>query len=248
MTVALKIVREDGGVLSSRCVLADDPFSRFKGLMGRSRLDPGEALFLATSSIQTTFMRFPIDAVFVDDQMRVLRVVPGLRPWRIATRWGAKGVVELEAGVCEREELEVGERLALLPAGYEGNGGWKGDGAARVVRIAVGTRDRRFFRVASFLLSHHGFSVVERRSPGELHELVRKGNVDVAIVDGSESLAEAARARRVLEALRPGVGVVIVADGNDVEAPQTLDVVAKWGPFGAVVDAVEQSYLSGSGR
>jgi uncharacterized membrane protein (UPF0127 family) len=57
------------------------------------------------------FMRFPIDAVFCDAELRVLGVERGLRPWRTAGRRGAKVVVELAAGAAAG--VEPGDRLVL---------------------------------------------------------------------------------------------------------------------------------------
>jgi uncharacterized membrane protein (UPF0127 family) len=56
-------------------------------------------------------MRFPIDAVFVDGDGMVVGVEPELRPWRVAGRKGAKGVLELAAGEAQRRRLTVGGRL-----------------------------------------------------------------------------------------------------------------------------------------
>jgi uncharacterized protein len=58
-------------------------------------------------------VRFPIDAVFVGRDGQVLRIAAHLQPWRTAGCWGAKAVVELPAGECERVGLRVGDRLAL---------------------------------------------------------------------------------------------------------------------------------------
>ena len=41
------------------------------------------------------FMRFAIDAAFLDPDGRVLRIAEHLRPWRLAACKGAKAVVEL---------------------------------------------------------------------------------------------------------------------------------------------------------
>jgi uncharacterized membrane protein (UPF0127 family) len=85
-----------------------------KGLLGRRSLDDGEGLLLRPAgSIHTAFMRFPIDAVFLDASMEVLRVEPNLRPWRIAAQRGAKAVVELPAGTAESRGLAVGLTLEL---------------------------------------------------------------------------------------------------------------------------------------
>ena len=61
------------------------------------------------------FMRFPIDAVFLDRENRVLRVVTHLAPWRVAGCRGSKAVVELPAGEAARVGLAPGDRLTLTP-------------------------------------------------------------------------------------------------------------------------------------
>jgi hypothetical protein len=58
-------------------------------------------------------MRFPLDVVFCDRELRVLKVVRGLAPWRTAGARGAKVVVELSAGASAG--LEPGDRLVLSP-------------------------------------------------------------------------------------------------------------------------------------
>ena len=98
--------------MCEECVLADGPVSRAKGLLGRSELPSGEGILLRpTASIHTFFMRFPIDAVFVDADGRILRIAPDLGPWKTASRRGARAVLELPAGECERRGLREGDRL-----------------------------------------------------------------------------------------------------------------------------------------
>jgi uncharacterized membrane protein (UPF0127 family) len=110
----LKLVREDGVVVCERCVLAATPWTRLKGLLGRRGLDPGEGLLIRpTGSIHMFFMRFAIDAVFLDRELRVLKIVPGLKPWRTAGKRGAKQVLEIGAGEAARRGLQVDQRLAL---------------------------------------------------------------------------------------------------------------------------------------
>jgi hypothetical protein len=61
-------------------------------------------------------MRFPIDAVWVDQNMTVLKVSAELRTWRTAACNGAKGVVELPAGEAERRGLRAGDRRRSRPS------------------------------------------------------------------------------------------------------------------------------------
>jgi uncharacterized membrane protein (UPF0127 family) len=108
------LTRENGEVVVDQCVVADSPVSRMRGLLGRSDLKPGEGLLLRpASSIHTFFMRFPIDAVFLDDGLRVLQISDELRPWRAASRRGARAVLELPAGESARRGLEPGESLLV---------------------------------------------------------------------------------------------------------------------------------------
>jgi uncharacterized membrane protein (UPF0127 family) len=95
-------------------VVADTPLARLRGLLGRSALKPGEGLLIRpAAAIHTCFMRFPIDAVFLDRDLRIVRIVPGLRPWRGAGRRRARAVLELPCGESDRHGIEVGERLLL---------------------------------------------------------------------------------------------------------------------------------------
>ncbi len=117
---------EDGGPLCERCTLAASPLRRMKGLLGRSRLDAGEGLLLRpASSIHTAFMRFPIDALFLDAENRVVRVVRDLKPWRTAGCRGARAVLELPSGESERRGVRPGDRLVAgaSPAELRRSGG-----------------------------------------------------------------------------------------------------------------------------
>jgi uncharacterized membrane protein (UPF0127 family) len=114
-TPLVAVVRkEDGAVVCERCVIADSIWLRTKGLLGRASLPDGEGILLKPgSSIHMFFMRFPIDAVFVDRELRVLRVKAKLAPWRMASKRGAKAVLELPAGSCEQRGVVEGDQLVL---------------------------------------------------------------------------------------------------------------------------------------
>ncbi|MGZ4315505.1 MAG: DUF192 domain-containing protein [Gaiellaceae bacterium] len=111
------LVTEDGSVVCARCRIAKDPWSRMRGLLGRRHLAEGEGILLRpASSVHTWFMLFPIDVVFLDRDLSVLRVVPRLRPWRAVWRHGAAVVLELAAGECDARGVGVGDRLDWLAA------------------------------------------------------------------------------------------------------------------------------------
>ena len=110
----MTLKRENGDVVCDRCVVAASPFSRMRGLLGRSELRPGEGLLLRpASAIHTFFMRFPIDAVFLDRDWRVVGIAGDVAPWRTAGRKGAKAVLELPAGESARRGLRPGDLLVV---------------------------------------------------------------------------------------------------------------------------------------
>jgi hypothetical protein len=101
-------------VVATRCDVANSFLTRGFGLIPRSRLADGEALLITkTGSITMFFMRFAIDALFVDRSMRVLRVAQNVRPWIpvvVAPR-GTDSVLELPAGTAARTGTQAGDEL-----------------------------------------------------------------------------------------------------------------------------------------
>jgi uncharacterized membrane protein (UPF0127 family) len=108
----LVLVGPKGELVCDVCHLADKPHTRLRGVIGRRRLRQGEGVLLRpTFSIFTAFVRFPIDAVFLDDNMTVLSITEDMKPWRLAAARKAKSVLELAAGECGRLGVQPGDRL-----------------------------------------------------------------------------------------------------------------------------------------
>lgn len=104
--------------VASHVEVAESFWSRTKGLLGRDSLPEGRALwilgsrFVACNSIHTWFMRFAIDAVFVDRDLRVRKIYRGLGPWRMTLpAAGAVSVFELPGGTLDRQTVEIGDQL-----------------------------------------------------------------------------------------------------------------------------------------
>jgi uncharacterized protein len=99
--------------LAPHARLASSYVSRFFGLMGRKAIEDGGGLLLAHSaSIHSCFMRFRFDAIFVDRENRVTKVVPAMRQWWVAFGGrGAKDVIELPAGTAERSSTQPGDLI-----------------------------------------------------------------------------------------------------------------------------------------
>ena len=105
-------------MLAYRCDVADNFLSRGFGLIPRAGLAEGEGLLITkTGSITMFFMRFAIDAIFLDRSWRVLRVAPALRPWVLAkAARGADSVLELPSGTAARTGTQAGDELIFEPA------------------------------------------------------------------------------------------------------------------------------------
>lgn len=104
----------DGRIACERCVVADNPLTRLRGLLGQGPLGEGEGLLLKpTNAIHTWFMRNAIDAVFLDPDFTVLHVAADLKPWRFAGRRGSRSVLELAAGESARRAIVPGLRLRV---------------------------------------------------------------------------------------------------------------------------------------
>lgn len=73
---------------------------RARGLIGRLGLPSGTGMLITKCNcIHTCFMRFPIDAVFLDGGGQVVKTVRNVRPWRLLVwgGWRAKSVLETDA-------------------------------------------------------------------------------------------------------------------------------------------------------
>ena len=102
-------------VLAENVVVADTPFSRVRGLLGKRELKPGEALIIKPcNSIHTFFMRFPIDVLFLNKDNRVIDVILSLKPFRLtAIYFNAAFVVELPVGTIQSTSTHKGDTLLI---------------------------------------------------------------------------------------------------------------------------------------
>jgi len=78
---------------------------RARGLIGRPAPAAGHGLLIPKcNAIHTWFMRYPIDATFLDAEGKVVRKVKDIRPWRTLI-WG---------GFCARSVLETASKLSVV--------------------------------------------------------------------------------------------------------------------------------------
>ena len=105
-----------GGVVATRARLADNPWLRVVGLLGKKGLPPGEGLLIRPCwSIHTAFMRFALDVVFLSREGDVIKVAPRLPAFRMAAARGAHEVLEMAAGALDGVDLQPGDHLLATP-------------------------------------------------------------------------------------------------------------------------------------
>jgi len=108
--------------LADDVIVADSYLGRLRGLIGRPPLVAGQGLWIVpTQQVHTHFMRVPIDVVFLDRDLVVLKVVPALAPWKLSP-WvkGARSVLELAAGGASA--ISAGHRLIANPGALDRRG------------------------------------------------------------------------------------------------------------------------------
>jgi hypothetical protein len=262
-----------GEVVCERTAIADRARIRMRGLLGRTSLPEGEGMLLQPApSIHTAFMKFPIDVVFLDGTLRVLKIVERMPAWRAASKRHAWAVLELAAGEVERRTIEIGDQLGVVPitdklgavediASFTGSdwtslanrsrrpmangddmdhalvGEIRAPGAPRVLVVGA---DRRFRSVAAALLTQRGVAVTLREQMTDVAELAERDRAEVVILDAGISLTAAAYEAAQIEKLEPRVGVVVVGDEPESDL-SAMPVLAKWGSFDSLFNAVEES-------
>ena len=102
-------------IISPNAQIADTPFSRLKGLLGRDGLAAGEALVITQCrSIHMFFMRFAIDVVFVDKNNRVVGTVKRIQPFGLSPYfWRATKALELPEGTIEGTRTMPGDEVVV---------------------------------------------------------------------------------------------------------------------------------------
>jgi len=243
----LTLRREDGRIICEHVKIADTYMRRTVGLLGRKTLPPDEGIVLRPSfSIHTFFMRFPIDLIFLDQDLVVIKLAENLRPFHTSSCRGAREVVELAAGECARAGLAVGDRVAWASHTTTATATTAGDRGRQEGprgRVLLASRDARFVKLARFLLDGKGIETAAAVPTDRLSAaLSREGDIDAVVLDAHDSLSSSLAAANAARAVRPEVPIVIVAESQSAErAPAGVRIYDKWDETEEFVAAVEEA-------
>jgi uncharacterized protein len=89
------------------------------GAIARKEIPEGKGLWLPdVASIHTMFVRFPLDILFLDANLTLLRACPNVRPWSPLIRCRhARHTIELRCGALTDDALlAVGDPWSLTPS------------------------------------------------------------------------------------------------------------------------------------
>jgi uncharacterized protein len=241
----LTLRREDGRVVCERVVVADRAYRRMRGLLGRSGMQATEGMVLRPAwNVHTAFMRFPIDVVFLDADQVVIKIVPRLAPFKTASCRGAREVVELRAGECDRRGLSLGDRVAWAARATSDDAPVRvapdvaGDRRGAVV---LASKDQRYLKLVRFLLDGKGIDVVASVPPSGAADAAGGEAADVVVIDSGDTLGEGLRLANVTRARRPEATVVLGGEGTADRNDVGMRVYEKWDETDGVVEAVEHA-------
>jgi len=103
-------------LLAKDIVIANTPFKRMKGLLGKKEFREGQALILKPcNSIHTFFLRFAIDVIFVDKHNKIIEAISHLKPFRLTcVYWLSALAIELPSGTIQSTLTCKGDTLQIF--------------------------------------------------------------------------------------------------------------------------------------
>jgi uncharacterized protein len=102
-------------VIAEKVKMADTIYLRTVGLMFSKSLDGFDCLWIKPcSSIHTFFMRYPIDVIFLDKNLKVVKIIKNIKPWRMTLMYfGAAQCLEFSGGFLP-ENINAGDTLEAV--------------------------------------------------------------------------------------------------------------------------------------
>lgn len=110
-------------IIAKKGWIARNAYQRMRGLLGYNKLEDGQGLFLRPGScIHMRGMKFPLDIIFVDRKLNVVKIVENLPPdpkWKIwkmtCGGWKSHSCIELPIGTIAKTETKVGDVIRFEP-------------------------------------------------------------------------------------------------------------------------------------
>ena len=102
-------------LIAKTITVANNPFSRMKGLLGTASLPVQKALVITPcNSIHMLFMQFPIDVIFINKTNHVVGLVNNIPPFAFSPIfWESSCAIELPAGTIQQTQTAVGDIIQI---------------------------------------------------------------------------------------------------------------------------------------
>ncbi len=103
-------------LIAQDIIVADNPWSRMKGLLGRKSLSFDQALVLRPcNSVHMLFMQFAIDILFLNKENMVVGLVQELKPNHFSpVYFKAQSAIELPASTIKITNTQIGDQIEFL--------------------------------------------------------------------------------------------------------------------------------------
>lgn len=111
---AIEVRNNRTGVLLAKEVkVPTNMIGRAIGLLGSQKLSEGSGLLLnPCTMVHMFFMTYPIDVVFCNDKLEVIKINHNLKPWRCSSYVPrARFALELADGAAEKADIKIGDKL-----------------------------------------------------------------------------------------------------------------------------------------
>ena len=101
--------------ISKKIKIAKSMTDRMIGLMFTKNMNGYDALWIKPcNQIHTFFMQFDLDVVFLSKDLKVIKIVKGIKPYRLTWLYlKATSVLEFAAGTLD-PSIEEGDQLELV--------------------------------------------------------------------------------------------------------------------------------------
>jgi uncharacterized protein len=102
-------------VIAERVKMADTFYLRIVGLMFSKSLQGFDCLWLKPcNSIHTFFMRYEIDVMYLDKNMKVVKIIRNIKPWRMTRMYfSAAQCLEFSGGFLP-SNIKEGDLLEAI--------------------------------------------------------------------------------------------------------------------------------------
>ena len=108
------LIKKDTQQVIARSVYkASNLWEKTKGLLGQEDMPASQAFWLTScASVHTFFMKFSIDVIFVDKNLKITSIAHSVPPFRIVSgTWKTSSTFELKANQLNSFNLKKGDEL-----------------------------------------------------------------------------------------------------------------------------------------